>query len=159
MGDDLQQRCAQAYAQGARFAKWRNVLQLDPAKGLPSDLGIADTVHTLARYASICQSEGLVPIVEPEIVPNGAHDIQYCAMMTEKVLAAQFKALELHNVYLEGAVLKPNMVKNGLTGPKAGPELVADYTVQALLRTVPHSMPGIFFLSGETALDEDNEEV
>merc|ERR1712012_1109806 len=81
--DDLQQRCAQAYAQGARFAKWRNVLQLDPAKGLPSDLSIADTVHTLARYASICQSEGLVPIVEPEIVPNGNHDIFYCAKMGE----------------------------------------------------------------------------
>merc|ERR1712045_658959 len=99
--DDLQQRCAQAYAQGARFAKWRNVLQLDPAKGLPSELSIADTVHTLARYASICQSERLVPIVEPEIVPNGDHDIYYCAKMTEKVLAAQFKALELHNIYLD----------------------------------------------------------
>jgi glyceraldehyde-3-phosphate dehydrogenase type I len=156
--DDLQKRAAQAYAKGARFAKWRNVLQLDPEKGLPSDLAIYDTVHTLARYASICQSEGLVPIVEPEIVPNGSHDIDYCAKVTEKVLAAQFRALALHNVYLEGAVLKPNMVKNGLTGPKAGPEKVADYTVQALLRTVPNAMPGIFFLSGETALDEDNEE-
>merc|ERR1712039_495315 len=156
--DDLQQRCAQAYKKGARFAKWRNVLQLDPAKGLPSDLAIVDTVHTLARYASICQSEGLVPIVEPEIVPNGTHDISYCAKMTEKVLAAQFRALALHNVFLEGAVLKPNMVKNGLAGPKAAPEMVADLTVQALLRTVPPSMPGIFFLSGETPLDEDNEE-
>merc|ERR1719160_1767467 len=77
--DDLQERCAKAYAQGARFAKWRNVLQLDPAKGLPSDLAIKDTVHTLARYASICQSEGLCPIVKPEIVPNGTHDIYYCA--------------------------------------------------------------------------------
>jgi len=121
-------------------------------------VAIADTVHTLARYASICQSERLVPIVEPEIVPNGSHDIAYCAKMTEKVLAAQFKALALHNVYLEGAVLKPNMVKNGLTGPKANHETVATYTVQALLRTVPPAMPGIFFLSGETALDEDNEE-
>jgi fructose-bisphosphate aldolase class I len=156
--DDLQQRCAEAYKQGARFAKWRNVLQLDPAKGLPSSLGIADTCHTLARYASICQSERLVPIVEPEIVPNGSHDIEYCAMMTEKVLAAQFAALALHNVYLEGAVLKPNMVKNGLTGTKASTETVAAYTVKALLRTVPPAMPGIFFLSGETALDEDNEE-
>merc|ERR1711933_184658 len=128
-------------------------------KGLPSDVAIADTVHTLARYASICQSEGLVPIVEPEIVPNGAHDIQYCAKMTEKVLSAQFAALALHNVHLEGAVLKPNMVKNGLTGPKADHETVATLTVQALLRTVPPSMPGIFFLSGETPLDEDNEEV
>jgi len=156
--DDLQKRAAEAYRKGARFAKWRNVLQLDPEKGLPSDLAIYDTVHTLARYASICQSERLVPIVEPEIVPNGSHDIHYCARMTEKVLAAQFKALALHNVYLEGAVLKPNMVKNGLTGPRAGPEMVADLTVQALLRTVPQAMPGIFFLSGETALDEDNEE-
>jgi len=157
--DDLQQRCAQAYQKGARFAKWRNVLQLDPAKGLPSDLAIADTVHTLARYASICQSEKLVPIVEPEIVPNGTHDIYYCAMMTEKVLAAQFKALADHHVYLEGAVLKPNMVKNGISGPRADAETIATLTVQTLLRTVPPAMPGIFFLSGETALDEDNEEV
>merc|ERR1719254_427720 len=157
--DDLQQRCAQAYAQGARFAKWRNVLQLDPAKGLPSDLSIADTVHTLARYASICQSEGLVPIVEPEIVPNGTHDIYYCAKMTEKVLTAQYKALALHNVYLEGSVLKPNMVKNGIDGPRVDHETVATLTVQTLLRTVPPALPGIFFLSGETALDEDNEEV
>ncbi|CAK9112565.1 unnamed protein product, partial [Durusdinium trenchii] len=110
--DDLQQRCAQAYKEGARFAKWRNVLQLDPEKGLPTALAIKDTVHTLARYASICQSEGLVPIVEPEIVPNGDHDIYYCAEVTEKVLAAQFRALAAHHVYLEGAVLKPNMVKN-----------------------------------------------
>merc|ERR1719400_2504626 len=140
--DDLQQRCAQAYAQGARFAKWRNVLQLDPAKGLPSDLAIADTVHTLARYASICQSERLVPIVEPEIVPNGSHDIEYCAAMTEKVLAAQFAALALHNVYLEGAVLKPNMVKNGLTGTKADTDEVATATINALKRSVPPAMPG-----------------
>merc|ERR1712087_670929 len=157
--DDLQQRCAQAYAQGARFAKWRNVLQLDPAKGLPSDLAIRDTVHTLARYASICQSERLVPIVEPEIVPNGDHDIFYCAQMTEKVLAAQFKALADHHIYLEGCLLKPNMVKNGINGPKADRETIATLTVQALLRTVPAALPGIFFLSGETPLDEDNEEV
>lgn len=134
------------------------MLQLDPEKGLPSDVAIADTVHVLARYASICQSERLVPIVEPEIVPNGNHSIEYCAKMTEKVLTAQFQALALHNIYLEGAVLKPNMVKNGLTGPRADAETVATLTVQACLRTVPAAMPGIFFLSGETALDEDNEE-
>ncbi|CAE7217442.1 FBA3 [Symbiodinium natans] len=156
--DDLQQRCAQAYKEGARFAKWRNVLQLDPMKGLPSNLSINDTVHTLARYASICQSEGLVPIVEPEIVPNGSHDIFYCAEVTNKVLKAQFRALAAHHVYLEGAVLKPNMVKNGLEGPKASAETIATLTCQTLLRTVPPSMPGIFFLSGETALNEDNEE-
>merc|ERR1712037_586981 len=97
--------------------------------------------------------------VEPEIVPNGNHDIYYCAKMTEKVLAAQFKALADHHVYLEGCVLKPNMVKNGINGPKADKETVATLTVQTLLRTVPPALPGIFFLSGETALDEDNEEV
>mmetsp|Transcript_59711 Transcript_59711/g.123555 ORF Transcript_59711/g.123555 Transcript_59711/m.123555 type:complete len:386 (+) Transcript_59711:55-1212(+) len=156
--DDLQQRCHQAYEQGARFAKWRNVLQLDPAKQMPTELAIADCVHTLARYASISQSEGLVPIVEPEIVPNGDHDIHYCARMTEKVLAAQFKALADHHIYLEGAVLKPNMVKNGLGGPKATAETIATLSVQTLLRTVPPSMPGIFFLSGESARNEDNEE-
>merc|ERR1719498_992446 len=99
--DDLQQRCAEAYKKGARFAKWRNVLQLDPAQGLPSACAIADTVETLARYAAICQSERLVPIVEPEIVPNGTHDIDYCMMVTEKVLNAQYAALSLHKVYLE----------------------------------------------------------
>jgi len=156
--DDLQERAAQAYAKGARFAKWRNVLQLDPEKGLPSDLAIADTVHVLARYASICQSEGLCPIVEPEVVPNGKHDINYCQKMTEKVLAAQFKALNDHHVYLEGAVLKPNMVKNGLEGPVADPETIATLTCQTLLRTVPAAMPGIFFLSGDTPLNVDNEE-
>merc|ERR1719331_2397847 len=156
--DDLQERCAKAYQKGARFAKWRNVLQLDPAKGLPSEVGIRDATETLARYAAICQSERLVPIVEPEIVPNGTHDITYCAKMTEKVLAAQFKALADHHIYLEGCLLKPNMVKNGIEGPKASHEMIAQLTVRALLRTVPPALPGIFFLSGETALDEDNEE-
>merc|ERR1712129_269449 len=153
-----QERAAEAYAKGARFAKWRNVLQLDPAQNLPSDLSIQDSVHTLARYASICQSEGLCPIVEPEIVPNGDHDINYCQKMTEIVLTAQFKALADHHVYLEGAVLKPNMVKNGLNGPRASPEEIAQLTCDTLLRTVPAAMPGIFFLSGDTPLDVDNEE-
>ena len=89
---------------------------------------------------------------------KGSHDVYYCAQMTEKVLAAQFKALAEHHIYLEGAVLKPNMVKNGLAGPKASPETIATLTCQTLLRTVPPAMPGIFFLSGETALNEDNEE-
>jgi fructose-bisphosphate aldolase class I len=156
--DDLEKRAAEAYAQGARFAKWRNVLQIDPSNGLPSDLSITLAVHNLAQYAVICQRNGLVPIVEPEIVPNGKHGIQACADATEKVLVAQFAALKLHGVYLEGAVLKPNMVKNGLEGPKASKEEVAEMTVTVLKRTVPSAMPGIFFLSGETALDEDNEE-
>ena len=157
--DTLQARAAAAYAQGARFAKWRNVLQIDPAQGLPSDMSIKEATHNLARYASICQREGLCPIVEPEIVPNGDHDIYACASATERVLAATFKALSEANVYLEGAVLKPNMVKNGLVGPEASTEEVATLTVQALMRTVPPAMPGIFFLSGETPKTQDNEEV
>merc|ERR1712070_411819 len=132
--------------------------QIDPANGLPSELAIFECVHNLSRYAATCQRHGLCPIVEPEIVPNGTHPIEVCAAVTEKVLIEQFASLKLHGVYLEGAVLKPNMVKNGLNGPKAPPEAVAQYTIQALLRTVPPAMPGIFFLSGETALDEDNEE-
>merc|ERR1711972_849387 len=156
--DDLEQRAADAYKQGARFAKWRNVLQIDPASGLPSDLSILESVHQLSRYAAICQRNGLVPIVEPEIVPNGSHGIEVCAAVTEKVLVRQFESLQLHGVYLEGAVLKPNMVKNGLTAPIASPDQIAELTVTALKRTVPSSMPGIFFLSGDTPLEVDNEE-
>merc|ERR1711920_6249 len=156
--DDLEQRTADAYKQGARFAKWRNVLQIDPATSLPSDLSILESVHQLSRYATICQRNGLVPIVEPEVVPNGTHDISYCAAVTEKVLSAQFQSLFLHGVYLEGAVLKPNMVKNGLDGPRASSEEIANLTCTTLLRTVPAAMPGIFFLSGDTPLDVDNEE-
>lgn len=96
--------------------------------------------------------------MEPEIVPNGSHGIQACSDATEKVLLAQFAALKLHGVYLEGAVLKPNMVKPGLKGPKCTPEEIATATITCLKRTVPAAMPGIFFLSGETPLDEDNEE-
>merc|ERR1711916_145924 len=83
----------------------------------------------------ICQRQGLVPIVEPEIVPNGSHGIEACAVATEKVLLAQFAALKLHGVYLEGAVLKPNMVKPGLKGPKCSPEEIATATITCLKRT------------------------
>ena len=86
--DDLDKRCAEAYAQGARFAKWRNVLQIDPAQGIPSELAIDVCVKNLAHYAVICQKNGLVPIVEPEIVPNGNHSIEVCAEVTERVRAA-----------------------------------------------------------------------
>merc|ERR1712100_321887 len=156
--EDLEKRAAEAYTQGARFAKWRNVLQIDPAKGIPSDLAITECVNNLARYATICQRQGLCPIVEPEIVPNGDHSIEVCAKATERVLLAHFQALALHKVYLEGCLLKPNMVKGGLKGPKATAEEIAVLTITALKRTVPPALPGIFFLSGEMPLDEDNEE-
>lgn len=156
--DDLETRAAAAYAKGARFAKWRNVLQIDPANGMPTDLAVLECVHSLSRYAAICQRQGLCPIVEPEIVPNGSHGIQACCDATEKVLLAQFASLKLHGVYLEGAVLKPNMVKPGLKGPRATNEEIATCTINCLKRSVPAACPGIFFLSGEATLEEDNEE-
>jgi fructose-bisphosphate aldolase class I len=156
--DGLEAVVAAAYKQGARFAKWRNVLQIDPKQGMPTELAVTESSHCLARYAAICQRNGLVPIVEPEIVPNGDHSIEWCAKATERVLRSQFQALALHKVYLEGCLLKPNMVKNGLKGPAATPEEIAVLTITALKRTVPSALPGIFFLSGEMPLDVDNEE-
>eukprot|EP01051_Picozoa_sp_SAG22_P022245 SAG22_NODE_5257_length_1052_cov_0.887723_2_plen_234_part_00 len=156
--DSLREKAAAAYKQGARFAKWRNVLQIDPAQCLPSELSIKEATTQLASYAAICQQEGLVPIVEPEIVPNGTHDIYACAEATERVLAAQYKALADANVYLEDTVLKPNMVKAGLKGPQASDIEVATLTITALKRTVPAAVPGIFFLSGDMPLNADNEE-
>ena len=99
-----------------------------------------------------------MPIVEPEIVPNGDHSIEACAKATERVLQSQFAALALHKVYLEGCLLKPNMVKGGLKGPRATADEIAVLTITALKRTVPSALPGIFFLSGEMPLDTDNEE-
>jgi len=147
--DGLGQRCADYYKAGARFAKWRAVLTIDEAKSKPSQLSIYETAHTLARYAAICQENRLVPIVEPEILTDGSHDIAYCAEVTEKVLAAVFKALNDHHVLLEGCLLKPNMVTEGSAcAAKASPADVAFYTVRTLSRTVPPSLVGVTFLSG-----------
>lgn len=117
--------------------------------GAPTYLGIQENAWTLARYASICQENGLVPIVEPEVLMDGTHSIETSAEVTERVLAAVFKALNDHHVLLEGILLKPNMVLAG-TGleKRATPEEVAKYTVQTLSRTVPPAVPGIMFLSG-----------
>uniref|UniRef100_A0A0C9RQV8 Fructose-bisphosphate aldolase n=1 Tax=Wollemia nobilis TaxID=56998 RepID=A0A0C9RQV8_9CONI len=144
--DGLAQRCQQYYKAGARFAKWRAVLKIGPAE--PSELSIQQNAHGLARYAIICQENGLVPIVEPEILTDGPHDIKKCAEVTEKVLAACYKALNDHHVLLEGTLLKPNMVTPGSDGPQVPPEVIAEYTVKALQRTVPVAVPGIVFLSG-----------
>ncbi|XP_005431338.1 fructose-bisphosphate aldolase B [Geospiza fortis] len=128
--DGLAERCAQYKKDGADFAKWRAVLKITSTT--PSQLAIQENANTLARYASICQQHGLVPIVEPEILPDGDHDLQRCQYVTEKVLAAVYKALNDHHVYLEGTLLKPNMVT----------------------RTVPAAVPGICFLSGGQSEEE-----
>ncbi|KAK6123848.1 hypothetical protein DH2020_042415 [Rehmannia glutinosa] len=150
--DSLGARCQQYYKAGARFAKWRAVLKIGPNE--PSELSIQQNAQGLARYAIICQENGLVPIVEPEILTDGSHDIKKCAAATETVLAAVYKALNDHHVLLEGTLLKPNMVTPGSDSPKVAPEVIAEYTVAALRRTVPPAVPGIVFLSGGQSEEE-----
>ncbi|XP_032942496.1 fructose-bisphosphate aldolase B [Catharus ustulatus] len=151
--DGLAERCAQYKKDGADFGKWRAVLKITSTT--PSQLAIQENANALARYASICQQNGLVPIVEPEILPDGDHDLQRCQYVTEKVLAAVYKALNDHHVYLEGTLLKPNMVTAGHSCTKKyTPQDVAVATVTTLLRTVPAAVPGICFLSGGQSEEE-----
>ncbi|KAI4341953.1 hypothetical protein MLD38_026621 [Melastoma candidum] len=117
-------------------------------------LAIEENARGLARYAIICQENGLVPIVEPEILVDGPHDINKCADVTERVLAACYKALNDHHVLLEGTLLKPNMVTPGSESAKVTPEVIAEYTVRALQRTVPAAVPAVVFLSGGQSEEE-----
>jgi len=151
--DDLAKRCAQYKKDGARFAKWRCTLKI--GTNTPSYLGILENANVLARYASICQMNGLVPIVEPEVLMDGSHDLDRAQKVTETVLAATYKALNDHHVFLEGTLLKPNMVLPGADCPtKYTPQQAAVATVQALSRTVPAAVPGITFLSGGQSEEE-----
>lgn len=148
---DLGKRCAEYYKQGARFAKWRAVLHIKDDGKCPSQLSIDQNAATLARYAAICQENGLVPIVEPEVLMDGTHGIAKSAQVTEKVLAACYKALSDHHVLLEGTLLKPNMVRPGTESEDAKtctPADIAKFTVRTLQRTVPAAVPGVTFLSG-----------
>merc|ERR1712106_704588 len=147
--DDLNTRCAQYKKDGCDFAKWRCVLKIQQNGFTPSQQAISENANVLARYASICQMNGLVPIVEPEILIDGEHSIQTSQEVTERVLAAVYKALSDHNVFLEGTLLKPNMVTPGsTTKTQATAAEIALATVTALRRTVPPAVPGIVFLSG-----------
>ncbi|XP_047636095.1 fructose-bisphosphate aldolase A isoform X1 [Phacochoerus africanus] len=151
--DGLSERCAQYKKDGADFAKWRCVLKI--GEHTPSSLAIMENANVLARYASICQQNGIVPIVEPEILPDGDHDLKRCQYVTEKVLAAVYKALSDHHIYLEGTLLKPNMVTPGhACTQKYSHEEIAMATVTALRRTVPPAVPGITFLSGGQSEEE-----
>merc|ERR1712176_1203568 len=145
--DGLGERCAKYKQDGCDFAKWRCVLKI--GDHTPSNLAIIENANVLARYASIRQQNGIVPIVEPEILQDGDHSIEVCQEVTERVLAAVFKALNDHHIYLEGILLKPNMVTPGAQYPnRASAEEIANATVTALRRTVPPAMPGVTFLSG-----------
>ncbi len=145
--DDLRARLAEYVQMGARFAKWRAVISIED--GLPTPGCIEANAHALARYAALCQEAGLVPVVEPEVLMEGAHSLQTCSEVTERVLRAVFSELYAQRVKLECMILKPNMVLPGSTCPRQETvEEVADATVLCLLRSVPAAVPGIAFLSG-----------
>jgi fructose-bisphosphate aldolase class I len=146
--DDLNARCAQYKKDGAQFAKWRCVHKISGTT--PSHTALVEIAQVLARYASICQQNGLVPIVEPEILPDGEHDLARSQKITETVLSYCYRALNDHHVFLEGTLLKPNMVTAGqsFTGTKPTNEEIGLATVTALQRSVPAAVPGVVFLSG-----------
>lgn len=144
--DGLAERLRVYKTQGARFTKWREVYAID--KNVPSQHGIAANAEMLARYAAVCQAEGLVPIVEPEVLMDGSHDIERHAEVTEAVQQAVFQALARHNVVLELMILKPNMVLPGKECRRAEPDEVASATLNVLKRCVPAAVPSINFLSG-----------
>ena len=152
--DGLRERLAEYQELGARFAKWRAVIEIDETR-LPSPFGIRANAHALARYAALCQEAGLVPIVEPEVLMDGAHDIERCMTVTARVLQAVFAELDAHGVAFEGMLLKPNMVIPGKKAARqAGPEEVAGASLRCLRRYVPAAVPGIVFLSGGQGAEE-----
>jgi fructose-bisphosphate aldolase class I len=145
--DGLRERLAEYVTLGARFAKWRAVI--DISDSLPSRASIVSNAHALARYAALCQEAGIVPIVEPEVLMDGGHTIERCAEVTEAALTEVYYQLNLAGVLLEGTVLKPNMVISGKKcGVQASVQQVAEMTIKTLKRTVPAAVPGIVFLSG-----------
>ncbi|PKQ05670.1 MAG: fructose-bisphosphate aldolase class I [Alphaproteobacteria bacterium HGW-Alphaproteobacteria-11] len=151
--DGLGERLAEYYDLGARFAKWRAVI--DIAAGIPTRTCLEANAEALARYAALCQQAKIVPIVEPEVLMDGGHDIDRCFEVTEETLRILFDRLAAHRVRLEGTVLKPNMVIAGKKcGKQANVEEVAEKTIACFRRTVPAAIPGIVFLSGGQS-DED----
>ena len=144
--DGLAQRLKTYRDQGARFAKWREVYSITDRN--PSLFGLEANAEILARYAAVCQDEGFVPIVEPEVLMDGGHSLERCAEVTEAVLHVVFHALHRHHVTLEHMLLKPNMVLPGTAQPKATPDAIAAATLTVLRRTVPAAVPSINFLSG-----------
>jgi fructose-bisphosphate aldolase class I len=151
--DGLRERFIEYRGLGAKFAKWRAVIDIGP--GIPSYDCLITNANALARYAALCEEEDIVPIVEPEVLMDGDHDIDCCATVTEWVLKTVFEQLYYQKVALEGMVLKPNMVVPGMkSGKRASVVEVAERTVRVLKACVPSAVPGIAFLSGGQS-DED----
>lgn len=145
--DGLRSRMAEYYEIGARFTKWRAVIAIGPH--IPSDYCIEVNAHALARYAALAQEAGLVPIVEPEVLMDGDHDIDRCYDVTQDTLREVYSQLAAQRVMLEGTLLKSNMVISGKEASnRAGPDEVAKRTVDCLMRNVPAAIPGVAFLSG-----------
>jgi fructose-bisphosphate aldolase class I len=152
--DGLSERLAEYRGLGAKFAKWRAVIDIGE-HGMPSYTCVNANAHALARYAALCQDAGIVPIVEPEVLMDGGHDIDRCAEVTTWVLKETFQALFFNRVALEGMVLKPNMTIPGKKSPKqASVEEVAEKTLRVLKECVPAAVPGIAFLSGGQSDEE-----
>jgi fructose-bisphosphate aldolase, class I len=151
--DKLAERLKKYYERGARFAKWRAVI--DIGKNIPSMTAISVNAHALARYAALCQAAQIVPIVEPEVLMDGDHDIDRCYEVTQRVLNKTFQELRVQRVALEGMILKPNMAISGKKCSTQAPvEEVAEKTIRLLKACVPAAVPGIAFLSGGQS-DED----
>ena len=145
--DGLNDRLANYYSNGARFCKWRAVITIE--NNIPSKACIESNMHALARYASLCQENNLVPIVEPEVLINGSHSIEECDLVTRKSLKSLFIHLDMLNVYLPGTVLKPSMIISGQdNSSRADNDTVAAMTISCLKDCVPNNTAGIAFLSG-----------
>jgi fructose-bisphosphate aldolase class I len=151
--DKLAGRLADYYKQGARFAKWRAVI--DIGAGIPTMTAISVNAHALARYAALCQQAQIVPIVEPEVLMDGDHDIDRCYEVTQRVLNKTFQELRVQRVAFEGMILKPNMAISGKKAKtRAGVDEVAEKTIRLLKSCVPAAVPGIAFLSGGQSDEE-----
>ncbi len=151
--DGLTERLTEYKKYGVRFAKWREVYGITDSN--PTPLGIEANAEVLARYAAICQEQGIVPIVEPEVLIDGDHTMERCREVSDAVLHAVFAALHRHHVMLEGMVLKPSMVLQGKdNSAKASADQVAAATVEVLLRNVPAAVPTVNFLSGGQSPEE-----
>lgn len=154
--DGLRERLAEYRQLGARFSKWRAVINI--GDGIPTPFCLQANAHALARYAALCQEADIVPIVEPEVIMDGGHSIERCEEVTAAALQAVFAELDAHRVQLEGIVLKPNMVISGTEASnRAGPEQVAEATLRCLRANVPSEVPGIAFLSGGQTAEEATE--
>lgn len=154
--DGLSERLKNYYQEGARFTKWRAVITI--GDGIPTEDCISKNAESLAQFVILSQQQGMVPIVEPEVLMNGNHDIEKCAEVTEKVLQTVFKALEAHQVYLSGMLLKPNMIVPAKqSGTSINPVETAQKTIQVLSNVVPYDVGGIVFLSGGLSPQEATE--